>query len=148
MANHNSIHPTDALTILVVDDDKTALNHSLSLIDANGHEADGAISAADAVEAAYRFPYDLIFVELHLSKVNGYETAKAIKSLPDDRGDLPIIGLSQTKDPEDVRRCFQFGMSNFVLKPLTDSSFLATITYYMVKKTNRRQQQNMGFSSF
>ena len=135
MDEYNPHVYTSSLHILVVDDDDADREASIQVIKENGHYADGVASGEEAVEATYRTPYDLAFMDIDMpGGMNGFETTKTIRSLPETRGMLPIIALTMTKNPEDVRECIMVGMSNFVLKPLTKSNFLAAVGSYAVRK--------------
>jgi len=122
------------LHILVVDNNDIERKASVEIIRDNQHIATEASTGEAALVAAYDIPFDLILLELHLPNMNGFEVAKLIRTLPATRGWVPIIALTQTDNHEDVRKCFQVGMSNFILKPLTTSSLLAATCTYSARK--------------
>lgn len=134
------IPPINPLNILVVDDNALDRAHSVKIIKQSLHYADEVSSGKEAIIAAYENPYDLILMDLDMPGMDGFETTKIIRSLPATRGWVPIIALTQTDNPEDVRQCFQVGMSNFILKPLRTNSLLAAICSYSAHKKNVTEQ--------
>lgn len=123
------------LEILIVDALMEDAEETREIIVKNNHSAKITNSGISAIEMAYRYPFDLILMEINTKEIDGFKTTKAIRSFPEGRGALPIIALTNTRDPEDVRRSFAAGMNNFILKPLTNSNFLSAISLYAFKKS-------------
>lgn len=80
---------------------------------ANGKEALERITSA---EEGY---YDLIFMDIQMPVMNGYETAKAIRALPrKDMKDIPIIAMTAKAFTEDVRKADEAQMNGYISKPI------------------------------
>jgi CheY-like chemotaxis protein len=126
-----------SLYCLVVDDNLIEQAASVAVIQQAGIAVDAVSNGIEAIELAYRIPYDLIFMDLDMPGINGFETTRVIRTLPEMRGWVPIMALTMSKEPEDVRRCFQCGMSNFILKALTLNNLYAAISPYAVDKLRR-----------
>ena len=63
--------------------------------------------------------YSIIFMDVHMPNMNGYEATKAIRSM--DRTDakqIPIIAMTANAFAEDVLRCKDAGMNDHLAKPL------------------------------
>lgn len=69
-------------------------------------------------EGAYRAAErpQIILLDINMPRLNGLETLHAIKSDPDLRL-IPVIVLSASPWPEDVRRCYQGYANAYVEKP-------------------------------
>lgn len=126
------------LHILVVDDDPNDRALAVQLLQDKQHQVDTAKTGEEAIRAAEKAPYDLVFMDLEMPQgLDGFETTRQIKALPGGKGETSVIALTFTKNPEDVRKCFQMGMSNFVLKPITNSKIEAIIATYVRNKNER-----------
>jgi len=62
---------------------------------------------------------DLILLDLNLPRKNGYEILKELKSHSQFHL-IPVIIVSGTAYPDEVRECYRLGANSFVQKPFTD----------------------------
>lgn len=62
--------------------------------------------------------YDLIFMDIQMPIMNGYEATAAIRSLPGGRGKVPIIAMTANAFAEDVQLAKNTGMNEHIAKPL------------------------------
>lgn len=118
----NGIEP-----ILIVDDDPTIrkiLNLILSSEDFTVEEAyDGKI----AVEMAGKKPYHLIFIDIQMPRMNGYEAVKKIREMEIS---TPIIMQSSLNSKEDVSCAFDAGCNEFISKPYDFNEILRLLKKY------------------
>lgn len=70
------------ITVLVVDDSPDALWAMTSLIRSMGHDVEVAKDAKAALDRARQTPPDLVFVDIKLPDLNGYELARRLRELP------------------------------------------------------------------
>jgi CheY-like chemotaxis protein len=63
-----------------------------------------------------------IFLDLKLPTTSGLEILQAIRS-SDRLRSLPIIVMTSSNEPQELEKCRELGVSCFVQKPLTFSSF-------------------------
>ena len=66
-------------------------------------------------------------------EMNGYETTKAIRNLPDrpDGKEIPIIAMTANAFTEDVQAALNAGMDDHVAKPVDMSILISAITKYI-----------------
>ena len=66
-------------------------------------------------------------------EMNGYETTKAIRNLPDrpDGKEIPIIAMTANAFEEDKKMALASGMNDHVAKPIDMNVLLPTIMKYM-----------------
>ena len=123
------------LHILIVDDNEQERMESASLARNSTHVVEEATHGIEALTMAKNTLYDLILMDLDMPYLDGFLTTQAIRQLPEIRRHVPIMALTHTTNPEDVRKCFQVGMSNFILKPLTQDKLQAIFNVYVHTKT-------------
>jgi CheY-like chemotaxis protein len=69
---------------------------------------------------------DLIFLDLNMPRMNGYEFLTAIKA--DELScDIPVIVLTTSDAESDVTRAYKLGAASYIAKPLDISQFITTI---------------------
>ena len=96
------------------------------------------IDEAEDGKAAYdRFSanpdsYDLIFMDIHMPGIDGYEAPRLIRSLNHPRAKtVPIIAMTANVFKEDIERCLASGMNNHVGKPIDFDEVLALLKKYL-----------------
>jgi CheY-like chemotaxis protein len=63
--------------------------------------------------------FDLIFMDIHMPGVDGYEATRMIRALDHPRAKtVPIIAMTANVFKEDVERCLAAGMNDHIGKPL------------------------------
>ena len=131
MSNTNQID--QKLTILIAeDDDGHAELIRENLLDSgirnpiirfvNGQEAWNFFSrtgpgAHREIKQAY-----LLLLDIHMPKMDGVEVLRRIKADPVLRS-MPVIMLTTTNDPREVKECYELGCSSYVTKPVNYQQF-------------------------
>lgn len=95
--------------------------------------------AADGKTALAQFcntdpgTFDLILMDIMMPEMNGYETTKAIRNLPDrpDGKKIPIIAMTANAFAEDVQAALNAGMDDHVAKPVDMEILTSVITKYI-----------------
>ena len=77
--------------------------------------------------------FDCILMDIQMPRMNGFEACKVIRSLPNNRSQLPIIALTANAFEEDRKDCLDAGMSEHVSKPIEIKSLLQTIESVLKK---------------
>lgn len=108
--------------VLIVDDNELNLEIASEILGMSGIQIETAENGKLAVDMVSDHPdgyYDIIFMDIRMPVMNGYEAASAIRAL--DRSytrHLPIIGLSANAFAEDVAMSRNAGMNAHISKPL------------------------------
>ncbi len=74
--------------------------------------------AVEKVEVSPKGLYDLVFMDIQMPVMNGYEATAAIRSLPGEQGKLPIVAMTANAFAEDVQLAKNTGMNGHIAKPL------------------------------
>ena len=105
--------------ILVVDDDtddQELFCEALEQISINVE----CVIAENGLEALQHLehppPYDLIFLDLNMPVMNGYETLTVLKKDTKYRN-IPVIIFSTTHNQNDIKKCMELGAEHFFPKP-------------------------------
>ena len=90
----------------------------LQMTGAEVETAENGKIAVEKVEASPKGLYDLIFMDIQMPVMNGYEATAAIRSLPGEQGKLPIVAMTANAFAEDVQLAKNTGMNEHIAKPL------------------------------
>ena len=107
--------------ILLVEDNELNREIATEIIGMTGVTIDIAENGKIAVEKVMEAPekwYDLIFMDIQMPIMNGYEATAAIRALAGNRGKVPIIAMTANAFAEDVQLAKNTGMNEHIAKPL------------------------------
>ena len=118
---------SDAIRILVVDDNainQTVTGHQLLRL---GYRADFANNGREAVDALRRQPYDVVFMDEQMPVMDGIEATQLIRSAQLTRDPriprhLRIIALTANALPSERERLLEAGMDDYLSKPVTTAA--------------------------
>lgn len=68
----------------------------------------------------------LILLDINMPRVDGVEVLRQLKADPQTER-LPVIMLTTTDDPREIRRCYELGCSSYVTKPVEYDRFVEAI---------------------
>ena len=124
--------------ILVVDDSRTQLEATRSLLERNGYDVVTAGSGEEGLERARAERFDLVLSDVVMPGMSGYEMCSCIK---DEIEDPPALVLLTTlADPRDIVRGVECGADNYITKPYEGDHLLARITQVIANQELRRNR--------
>ncbi|RME01115.1 MAG: response regulator [Calditrichaeota bacterium] len=109
--------------ILVVDDEPFVLRSLTYILNRNGYEALPAKDGAEALEAIKKYHPDLIFLDVMMPKLTGYEVCRRIRNNPEFK-DVYIIMLTAKGQERDRKKGMAFGANEYITKPFSPSKVI------------------------
>jgi CheY-like chemotaxis protein len=104
--------------VLVAEDEPVSrqlLQHQLSQL---GYRCDLACDGAQALRMLRHARYDVLLTDCQMPKLSGYQLAAHIRAQePCGVWHMPIIGMTASVSPEDMRACREAGMDHCLEKP-------------------------------
>lgn len=121
--------PTRALRILVVDDHADAATTLAALLEINGHITQVAHDGLQALKTAGEFRPDVVFLDIDMPGMNGYETAQALRQMPGLTHTV-LVALTGWNGRKEKARSTTAGFDHHLAKPTelaTVSALLSTL---------------------
>ena len=86
--------------------------------------------------------YDVIFMDIQMPEMDGYDATRLIRSSSQPRGaDIPIIAMTANVFKEDVDRCLAAGMDDHLVKPVDEERVLVKLAQLLGAKTHRTEAE-------
>jgi len=123
----NANRSLSGLKILVVDDSKTIRRTAETLLSKEGCQVFTAIDGFDALSKIADHQPDLIFVDIMMPRLDGYETCSLIKHNKVFK-ETPVIMLSSKDGLFDRARGRIVGSEQYLTKPFTKDELLGAIS--------------------
>ena len=122
--------------VLLVEDNETNQLVASEILGQRGLEVDVASNGQEGVDAARNAgspsPYALIFLDIQMPVLDGYDAARAIRRLP-GYADVPIVALTAEAMEGTREKCLQAGMNDYIAKPLKPSEIYACLDRWVGK---------------
>jgi len=119
-----------APTALVVDDSSTIRKQIELELKLLGVQVNAVESGEQAFEALAQSQYDLIFLDVVLPGIDGYQICKTIKK-DKARKKTPVIMLTSKSSPFDRVKGALAGCDTYLTKPVKQSAFQKTVRKYL-----------------
>ena len=123
------------LKILVIDDSKTIRRTAEALLAKEGCTVFTALDGFDALSKIADHNPDVIFVDIMMPRLDGYQTCSLIKHNENFR-DTPVIMLSSKDGLFDRARGRIVGSEQYLTKPFTRDELLGAIAQQVTRAAN------------
>jgi CheY-like chemotaxis protein len=114
-------------TALIVDDEPEANKLLARLIALQGYQTRSALTAAEALAALAAEPPDVVFLDLMLPDLPGFDVCRAIKDHP-ATSLVPVVVVTARIADENRDRCYRLGAQGYVPKPYLPAQIFAALS--------------------
>ena len=116
--------------VLVVDDNKVNVMVLKKTLENLGVQSDAVCNGMEAIEAVKKNEYHLVFMDIHMPKMDGLTATKKIREFNKDIG---IIGLSADVTKEAIDEAKGVGMDDYFTKPISFDKLRMHLPHYLIK---------------
>ena len=120
------------LKVLVIDDSKTIRKTAETLLAKEGCEVFTAVDGFDALAKVADYTPDIVFVDIMMPRLDGYQTCSLIKHNKVFK-QIPVIMLSSKDGLFDRARGRIVGSEHYLTKPFTKDELLGAIEAHVSK---------------
>ncbi len=120
--------------ILLAEDVEINREIVISQLEPTGVTIDCAENGLEAVEMFIKAPdkYDLIFMDVQMPEMDGYEATRQIRTLAHHRSEtVPIVAMTANVFKEDVKKCIESGMNGHIGKPIDFTDLINEAKKYL-----------------
>jgi PAS domain S-box-containing protein len=114
-----SISYTFPLKILLVEDNDVNQKVAVVMLNRLGYKVDAASCGDEALEILKSKRYDVIFMDIFMPGLDGYQTTQAIRRIIDLKIQPVIVAMTAMAMPGDAEKCLNAGMDDYISKPIS-----------------------------
>lgn len=145
----NNINQINQPKILLIDDTPEHIEASVAILCQNNFKVRIATKGLTALKLIEQHQPDLILLDVYMPEMDGFEVCKMIKSNI-EFNNIPIIFLTSSNDEESIKKGFELGAQDYVIKPFNISELLARVNTHIKLKqqTEFLKEANRELDSF
>ena len=131
------------LRILLAEDNTINRALATGILEKRGHSLAHAANGREAVVAAMQEPFDLIFMDVQMPEMDGFEATRRIRELETPLArHTPISAMTAHAMSGDRERCLAAGMDEYISKPLQKSELFALIDRVAESRCQQANSEN------
>ncbi|MFM0139834.1 hybrid sensor histidine kinase/response regulator [Caballeronia grimmiae] len=128
VSDHTLPRPTrGSCRILVVDDEPDIVSALVTLFQMEGHEVRTAFDGETALEIAQTFAPQVVFADIGMPRMDGYELARRLRALP-TTAKATMVAVTGYGTKGDRERSEQAGFELHLVKPVAPPALLEVIS--------------------
>ncbi|MBI1224913.1 MAG: PAS domain S-box protein [Bacteroidetes bacterium] len=126
--------------VLIVEDNSMNRRYLSSLFKKWNVAHKMAINGREGLEMAQAETFDLIFMDIQMPEMDGYEASIAIRSTANPNRETPIVALTASAMLSRKDKAFQAGMNDYVSKPFTPEQIYLVLEKYLKIEEKRSSE--------
>ena len=107
----------DNTRILVAEDEPVNMLLISEVLGKMGFEVIKATNGKEALALLQEHDPQVILMDINMPEMDGYAATRAIRGMAGSQRNIPIIALTADAMKEDIERCMEAGMNDFISKP-------------------------------
>jgi PAS domain S-box-containing protein len=124
--------------ILLAEDMEINREIVISLLEDTGVIIDCAGNGLQATEMFKASPsnYDMVFMDIHMPEMDGYEATRCIRDFEREKGlkAVPVLAMTANVFREDVEKCITSGMNDHIGKPIDLGDLLKKMDAFLLNR--------------
>jgi CheY-like chemotaxis protein len=133
------VAPLAGVRLLIAEDNRLTATLLQQVLARAGAEIDVVDDGQRVLDMVGVWSYHAVLLDLQMPRLDGYETARAIRSLPPGAArDVPLVAVTASSRVEVGERARRAGFTDFVEKPVRADALIGTIRRLALSSTRAR----------
>lgn len=135
------------LNILLAEDNPINSKLAYKLLTKKGWKVKKVVNGIKALKEVKKGMYDLIFMDVQMPEMDGFEATKIIREFEKDDGKhIPIIAMTAHALQGDREKCISAGMDEYIAKPMKPENIYKVIVKIMDECKNQSEKKEVTTS--
>ncbi|MFC4771302.1 response regulator transcription factor [Enterococcus hermanniensis] len=132
------------VNVLVVEDDERLNRIITTVIENDGYEVRGFLSAMEALDEMEQTKFDIIISDIMMPGMDGFSFATMIRAVDSK---IPILFMSARDDSLSKEKGFRLGIDDYLVKPINPEEILWRIKA-ILRRANILEQEKISIGEF
>lgn len=130
--------------ILLVEDNDINRLYATNLLKRWECKVDGAENGVIALEKFKVNDYDLIFMDIQMPVMDGYEATKTIRAtFPESKKEVPIVAITANAIKGESERSKEVGMNDYIIKPFQPDDLKFILNKFLTPKALKKSKKKI-----
>ncbi len=133
------------MRVLLVEDNQINQKLAMALLSDKGVLVEIAENGQEAIDKLSKVDvdyFDVVLMDLQMPIMDGYEATKRIR-MGSRYDNLPIVAMTAHVMSEEVHKCKEIGMQNYIGKPVEPELLYSILAHYSKKRHEDEPEQNI-----
>lgn len=139
--NHSSQPANSRANILIVDDTPDNLRLLSQILTEHHYQVRAVTNGERALESVHLLPPDLIFLDIKMPGIDGFEVCRQLKADAAVRN-IPVLFVSALDDVSDKVKAFTLGGVDYITKPFQAEEVMARVETHLALRDLQKQLEN------
>ncbi|MCG7600259.1 ATP-binding protein [Halomonas sp. McH1-25] len=117
--------------LLVAEDNPVNQQVAVAMLERFGHRVDLAANGAEAVDMARKQTYAMIFMDMQMPGMDGFEATRQIRATDERLARIPIIAMTASALGGEQAKSQAAGMNDYLTKPIMPDSLGAVLARHL-----------------
>ena len=137
-AEHADIYDMDVRKseILLAEDNSVNRELFVNILLMKGLRCDTVRNGQEAVKACLDKEYDIVFMDCQMPLMDGYDATREIRRHENDKRHTAIIALTANAMKNDLDKCIQAGMDDYISKPANIKDIMRVLSKWRGQRKN------------
>jgi CheY-like chemotaxis protein len=117
-----------SVNVLIAEDHPVNQALFKAILERSGCDVSIADDGAQAVELNRQRPFDIVFMDIQMPRLNGYEAAREIRR---SGSTMPIIAVTAHSGKDEREKCLQAGMNDILTKPFRKADIKTMLEFWV-----------------
>ena len=110
--------------VLIVDDEQPIRRTLKEILEFEKFKVEEASDGLECLVQLKKTQYDVILMDIKMPVMDGYEATREIRKT---HAQLPILAMTANAIDEQLQKCLDVGMNDWITKPIDEHSLVAKI---------------------
>ncbi len=144
---HDAREPSSSLRVLLAEDNPVNQRLASRLLEKRGHSVVVAGNGLEALEALEKERFDLVFMDLQMPVMDGFEATTAIRKREGAGAiHLPVVALTAHAMKGDREKCLAGGMDGYLSKPIRPQELDEVLQKYLARRAESAEKEESALS--